>query len=96
LLFIPASDKKPSFTKPFTITIRKHWLNILAICATILGISSTIYFIFYTDRSQEPRQPIVFDRNYDSDTCKLTLIDDDLILNRKQLHGTKIFISTLL
>lgn len=53
--------------------LQRHWLNILAVCATVLGISSTIYFVFYTNRMEASPPPIVFGRNYGSDTCKLSI-----------------------
>ena len=79
ILFTPhllsAHDLRPVRKQPFRLNVRKHWLNILAICATVLGLSTTIYFIFYTNNSQDTRPPIVFGQNYDSDTCKLTVIE---------------------
>lgn len=70
-LYFPAHRLKPE-KKPKKIStlIRKNWLNILAVCATVLGLSTTIYFIFYTEKSDNAPPPIVFGRNYDSDTCK--------------------------
>lgn len=43
------------------------------LCATVLGLSTTAYFIFYTSNYEVTRLPIVFGQNYDSDTSKLSI-----------------------
>lgn len=86
LHLILAHSHKSSGKSPFSLNIKKNWLNVLAFCATVLGLSTTIYFIFYTNSSEVSRPPIVFGRNYDSDTCKLSMNKFIRVLNRKHVE----------
>jgi hypothetical protein len=84
-------DHKSSKPKSFKLNLRKNWLNVLAICATILGLSTTAFFIFYTNKEAAPRPPIIFGQGYNSDTCKFnplalaTSTDTGLITFHKKL-----------
>jgi len=60
--------QEENVTRKFSL--RKNWLNILAVCSILLGVSTTIYFLIYANNSDTTPQPILFGKNYDDSTCK--------------------------
>ncbi|CAO1316046.1 unnamed protein product [Diamesa tonsa] len=47
---------------------KKHWLQILAVFAIVLGLSTTVYYTILANKTTDQRPPIVFGKNYESDT----------------------------
>lgn len=66
LFFVPAHKRGGKSTS----VLRRNWLNVLAVCATVLGISTTIYFIVFTGSVKTAPPPILFGSNYNSDACE--------------------------